>query len=262
MNINFLISTIDNRISNIKLNQNFHYTISHQITKDLNEQSCSWIKNLDSLVNVKYVICAEIGVSANRNHAILNRFKNCNYFIISDDDVEYDFDAIPQILSCLDKFEAITFQIKKPNGLLFKNYPKQSNWHNFFSIGPVGSIEIAFKEPFLKEMILFNECFGPGSKNQIGEDYIFMFDNVVRKKKKIRYCPVPFVQHDEYSTGSNFSDRKLNYGRGAMLRYCFGSFVYPIIIIWSIKKYPVYKKYISFRHILLDLFKGSKNLRC
>jgi hypothetical protein len=256
-----LTSTLNDRICDIELHDGQLYTISHQITKPLSHKSKLKIDDLLNLKNVKYSLCSKKGVAANRNNSISNRFSNC-YYIVSDDDVFYDYDKIKSITNYISKYEAITFQIMKSKNIPYKHYSNVSRWHNLFSIGSVGSIEIGFSERFISKMNLFNEKFGPGSKNHIGEDFIFMFDNVVRNKNKIRYCPIPFVYHPNTSTGFNFKSKKIILGRGAMFRECFGFISFIISFIWSVKKYPKYKQEISFFEMLKNLLIGNKNFEC
>ena len=254
-----LVSTVDNRIKNLNLYDEYYYTISHQITEYLEVETIRFIEELKKQKNIRYVPCKRTGVAANRNNAIKYRFKDCVY-VISDDDVEYDRKLNNEIIKSVRKFGAITFQICRNSNTLFKSYSKNTYNHSLLTIGSVGSVEIAFNDAFLRDMTLFNERFGPGARFSIGEDFIFMFDNVVRKRRKIQYCTIPFVYHPDVSTGKKFS-YDINVGRGAMFRYCFGYIGLLVNLLFAVKKWTVYRSQISFVVIIREMYVGWKRAK-
>ena len=89
----------------------------------------------------------------------------------------------------------------------------------------------------------------------IGEDFIFAMD-LYKMKTKMLFLPIPVVKHPRDSTGGSL-DQKVIFGRGAMFARVFGWKAFVINLLFSIKKYTVYRKKISFFSYLTLLTKGT-----
>lgn len=232
MNLNVLISTVDNKFFNKDNNINYSTIIINQLIN-----SDKSILESDNIFSFK-----EKGLSKSRNRAI--ELCDSDIALISDDDVEYvdDFDKI--ILKAFEEniyADIITFQVKTPTGELFKNnYQKFQFIHNIKTIMKVSSIEIAVRISSIKEKKLkFDERFGLGSNFPTGEEAIFLSD-AIKNGLKIVYLPIPIVIHPQESSGGMFKNNpSLIMAKGAMFYRIFGLVGYFVSFLFALKKYKL-----------------------
>lgn len=259
-----LISTIDERIMQVRniiqeYDKNIHYIISHQVSKKNNldiEQYCKEIAISD---NITYSRLEDKGVAKNRNNT-LRFIRKDAICLILDDDIQLCADIFPTIIQSFEQnpeADFISFKILDLEGHDYKPYPKEKQWHTIRTLTGIGTTEMAFKSDFiLKNNILFDEKFGPGSDiYPIGEDFIVAMD-LYKMKTKMLFLPIPIVKHPRVSTGLSF-DQKVIFGRGAMFARVFGWKAFVINILFSIKKYSSYSKEKSLFSYLSLLTKGS-----
>ena len=134
---------------------------------------------VDSDSNVKMLNTCTIGTSISRNLALENA--TGDICIFADDDIKYvpDYERIlmDSFLEYTDA-DIITFQIKTPDGSLFKNnYMTSRRWHNQRTVLKCASIEIAFRrESVLNADLNLDIEFGLGSRYRIHDDVIFLSD--------------------------------------------------------------------------------------
>ena len=111
----------------------------------------------------------------------------------------------------------------------------------------VSSIEITFKLKSIQNAnIKFDEEFGLGTEMPTGEESIFLVDAYKKKFLKILYVPIPIVIHPLESSGTEWNNEKMIKGKGAMFGRMFGKFGYFFNLLFSLKKYSLYKKEHSF----------------
>lgn len=262
--LNLLISTINNRIQGLKKiiikKENVVFTVSHQITDQLDDATKAYIDEISVLGNVIYSPINSQGVAKNRNNALKHRVKGA-ICMLADDDVVYFNDAFSKIISLFEAdkgIEILTFKIKTFRGSDYKSYKKFPFKHNIKTLSNIGIIDVAFKEEVIaKYNLSFDEKFGPGGYYSIGEDFIFMTD-AIKKKVNIFYRPVDIVQHGDVGTGQILRD-DIVYGRGAMFGRVFGLLSFTLNVYFAIKNFKKYKSRYSFLEYSGLLFKGSFN---
>ncbi len=261
MILNVLISTIDNRILGlkniIKEKKDVIYTVSHQVTSELDEQTQNYKETLLGLSNVVYSQINSRGVAKNRNNALKYRVKD-SICLLCDDDVIYfekSFDTIVETFLKDESLEFLTFKIKTFQGDDYKNYRDYEFRQNIRTLTSIGIIDVAFKEEVIEKYSLsFDERFGPGAKYAIGEDFIFMTD-ACKKGANIVYKPIDIVQHDTLGTGATLRD-DIIFGRGAMFARVFGLNAAVINMLFASKNYVKYKTKYTFYNYTSLLYKG------
>jgi hypothetical protein len=180
-----LISTIDNRILNLKNivqknNIEITYIISHQVTKILEKECQNYIDTLEHRADVIYDSLGSRGVAKNRNNTL--RFVEPKAIcLILDDDVllcQDIFENVIQSFNDNSNADFISFKILDLEGKDYKVYPKEKQSHTLRTLTGIGTTEIAFRsELVLDNDIAFDEDFGPGAeKYPMGEDFIFVID--------------------------------------------------------------------------------------
>ncbi|MGI9533099.1 hypothetical protein, partial [Lutimonas sp.] len=136
-------------------------------------------------------------------------------------------------------------------------------WMNQRAIMKVSSVEIAFRsDSILKNNLKFDEKFGLGSTFPTGEEAIFLSD-ALKKGLKIKYVPIPIVQHPKESSGYNYTNNySLIMGKGAMLCRIFGWKAYVISIAFALKKYKLSSiSLIKFIQIMFEGISSYKRLQ-
>lgn len=203
MLLNILISTIDNRIEQVKnvlleYRDDVQYIISHQYS---NEK----YKNFPHELVRNDVLISQIpgkGVARSRNNAISVATGDIGLF--SDDDVIYtydDFDSVLNIFAKDPSLDVVVFKIKTPpEKPEYKKYPKYPV--KLVSLPfSVGTIEIAFKvKEIQKNEILFDERFGAGNSLLIGSDENIFILDCIKNGLNVWFYPIYIVQHPYEST--------------------------------------------------------------
>ena len=261
-----LISTIDERIIQVrniiqKYDNNIHYIISHQVSKKNNLDVEKYCEELSMKDNIIYSRLEGRGVAKNRNNT-LKFIEPSSLCLILDDDVlmcQNAFKSVTKAFHDNSDADFISFKILDLEGNDYKPYPKEKQWHTLRTLTGIGTTEIAFRSDLILDNdVRFDEDFGPGSTvYPIGEDFIFTMD-LYKIKTKMLFVPIPIVKHSQDSTGSSL-DQKVIFGRGAMLARVFGWKAFFIDFLFAIKKYPAYRKQISFVSYLSLLLRGANN---
>ena len=227
-----LISTVDDKFMKRKYIPKCEYLLINQL---INKDNSDY--KLSNVFSFK-----EKGLSKSRNKAL--ELCDGDIALISDDDVEYVENLQEIIIRAFEEnrdADIITFQVKIPDGKLFKeNYKNFKFTHNIKTIMRVSSIEIAFRINSIKEKNLqFDESFGLGTQYPTGEEAIFLYD-AMRKGLKIIYLPIPIVYHPKESSGGMFKNNPiLIKAKGAMFYRIFGIKSYLISLLFACKKYKI-----------------------
>lgn len=211
--------------------------IINQITDDsvLNK------KIVDRENNITMMNFNEIGLSKSRNRGLEN--SNTDIVLLTDDDVVFKPNCDDIIRNAFEEnkdADIITFQVKTPEGELFKNYSKVPFRHNKRSILKVSSIEIAIKKDAVdKYRVKYDEDFGLGSKYVSGEENIFLID-CIKKGMNIIYEPKVINIHPKETSGNDL-DLKAIYSKGALFYRMFGISSILMSVYFVIKKRKILK---------------------
>lgn len=233
MNLQILISTMNKKTID-ELNIKEKNILTNCLIINQTDKNVEFTEGKNSMISYN-----EKGLSKSRNRAIENA---SGYIcIICDDDVEYipGFEDI--ILNEFDKnpnSDVITFQIKTPEGDLFKKYQDFEFNHNKRSILRVSSIEVAFKLNSIKEKnIKFDELFGLGAKYASGEENIFLMD-CLNKGLNIKYIPKIIAIHEKESSGKTLNEKAI-YSKGALFYRLFGVKSIILNFLFIVKKFKI-----------------------
>ncbi len=211
---------------------------------------------------IRLFLFHEMGLAKSRNRAI--ELASEEICLFCDDDTLYTPGFEEHIQKAFEEnpgADIITFQIKTPEGNLFKDYPKDKMFHNLRTIMKVSSIEIAFKRTsILKAGLKFDERFGLKSNFPTGEENIFLAD-AIKKGLKILYIPVPIAIHPVETSGRTF-DETLVKAKGAMFYRIFKEKAYLVSFLFAIKKYKNSPfSLLEFYNLMLKGINEFKSLR-
>lgn len=206
----------------------------------------------------------ESGLSNNRNNAIklaVDRFsEQDNYLYICDDDITVNVDGLLNAIDVMreEKLSCLTGMVATNDGF-FRNYKSYAYSHSRLSAAKVCSVEILVDLSFVfSRSIYFDKDFGLGGRYPSGEEFIFIND-LLSADGKVEFSPIILCKHPPLSSGDDFytSNHKIM-AKGAMLRRVFPFYIcYPMIIIFSIKKYRVYRDSVSFLSFIKNMIKGA-----
>lgn len=198
----------------------------------------------------------ETGLSKSRNRNLNNITEEI--CLITDQDILFKQGFHNHIITAFQEnpgADIIVFQIEDLDGKPLKKYKNVPFWMNHRDIMKVSSVEIAFRSSsILNNHIKFDERFGLGAIFPTGEEAIFLSD-ALKKNLKIKYLPIPIVQHPIESSGYNFEhNHTLITAKGAMLYRIFGPIAYPVSILFAFKKFKLSS--LSFKKFMTIMLQG------
>lgn len=251
LDLQILVSTLNDGIYNIKILSSFNYVVVHQITN--NEKYDEYIeKNFSS--NVLYIEMKGIkGLSKSRNRAI--RESTSRYLWIMDDDVEIYSDAKEKILELVYNYKADLFLLGHNNVNKTTKIKIYSYYLKKIQCGCVSSIDMLIDTKNFGKKVFFDENFGLGTNNPSGEEFIFSCD-LIKSGGKIYRSSLITALHPEYESGFDFlSEKKLIITKKKMFIRAFGEKVgNTMFVIFFIKKLPVILKKRAFKNFISVIF--------
>lgn len=253
MNIEVIVSTMNDGILNLKINKDLNYLIIHQVTNLSNLEKYDELAESFNSRGVRYIRSYESGLSKSRNLGIENSIGE--YLWIMDDDVTIFDSAMDDIKKCIDSHSADLFVLNYISDESQKNIKITESYLNILSVASVSSISMLIKKSSIGGDIRFDEGFGLGTKYPSGEEYIFCCDFLKSGKKifktNIITCSHPPVTsgQDFYSTPNKLAAKKY------MFRRTHGVVVgYILYIGFLIKKFPILFKSKSLLNTLRSFF--------
>ena len=248
MTLDVLISTFSDRITNLSLpdkKEGVRYIIVHQKYRAVKTLPDDILKRSD----VKYIKTETVGLTKSRNIALES--SDADLKLIADDDIAFlpNFDKVIKDSYQKYKFDVGVFKIKSiGSGSEFRKYPSKDKWYNKIDCLNVCSIEMVITKSCNTK---FDESFGIGGKYLCGEESIYLFDTI-RKKRKIKYISKYIVSHPLESTVVTGGSKVLE-AKGAVLKYGFGRLLSLIFImklsvmsrfnkIYNINRIDVFRK--------------------
>ena len=207
-------------------------------------------------INITYVETTERGLSRSRNMALSKAQESI--CILCDNDVEYveGYDRIinDAFLRYADA-DVIVFFIKRPERI--KPVFSSPRRMGYLSVLKIFSPEIAFRRNNITG-IGFNELFGAGARYRMGEENLFLYD-CLKKKKKIMYVPEMIASvRDEESTWFNGYDKDFFISRGANYAAMSKYMSVLLILQFAVRKRSLYLQNMKMPEAVSDMFEGRR----
>ena len=172
----------------------------------------------------KIIELPTIGVAKSRNAALENA--QGKYLIFADDDIIFDENGIKQLL---EYFEAhpecaiIMAQTTDETGALRKSYPAKAHKLTRFNSAKAATYEMMVRVEAIRNAgIQFDENFGAGVDNFLGDEYIFIADALKRGLQGM-YLPIRVAIHPKESSGSTWGTERDLKARSAVFARVFGA---------------------------------------
>jgi len=211
-------STLSDRIRNIdypKGNKEHEVIV---LVQNPEEVSYSTEKLQGKLVELK-----SRGVAKSRNAAI--KYASGKYLIFGDDDITFIEEGIAELISYFESHpdcSIILAQTSDESGKLRKVYPSRIHKLSKYNSAKAATYEMMIRiESIRSAGIEFDENFGAGVENYLGDEYIFIADALNKGLRGV-YLPIKVAIHPFDSSGSRWGTDKDLKARSAVFTRVFG----------------------------------------
>ncbi len=155
--------------------------------------------------DVRIIRLKSTGVAVSRNAAI--REAAGEVLVFGEEDVAWLTKGLAAVLATFEDNPRLAVLLGRANdetGALRKRYPAVREAATIWNSARVGTIELAIRPELIRRAnVTFDEGFGAGTENFLGDEYIFVAD-ANRAKLKCDYFPITFSQHPKDSSGNRF----------------------------------------------------------
>lgn len=175
------------------------------------------------------------GVTASRNTAIQEA--KGEVLLFGEEDVTWLPSGVDDVLAIFDdnpRLAVFLGRAQNETGALRKRYPAYRELATVWNSARVGTIELAVRPEMVRRAnVGFDEQFGAGTENFLGDEYIFVAD-ALRAKLKCEYFPVTFSEHPAESSGTQFGTIADARARSRVFDRVFGWFApVPRAALWA-----------------------------
>lgn len=208
--------------------------------------------------NTKHALFSyhERGLSRSRNRALENT--KADILIVADDDLQYVDGYVEIVEAGFKKYpdaDIIAFRVDDHEGNVSHAY--KPGRINIFSAMKLSSVQLSFRVASFKKLnIHFDESFGAGTENYMGEESILLI-RAIKKGLRVYSHPIKIAQLTAgESTWFNGYTEKYFYVKGRAFKAMF-PLLSPIIALrFVIVKYPLYKNDIKPWGALRNILSG------
>lgn len=188
------------------------------------------------------------GVAKSRN--VVLHAADSEYLLFADDEIKFDSLGIKKILEYMKSnpdCDLLLAQTKDTEGNLRKNYPSQPTPLNKFNSAKAATYEMLIRVDSVRKLgIRFDENFGAGVPQYLGDEYIFITD-LLKRGGRATFLPITLAIHPVESSGSGWGSKKDLSARAAVFTRVFGPLA-PLVRFGFILKN--YKKISGFNDVL------------
>ena len=169
------------------------------------------------------------GVAKSRNRAIW--LARGEYLVFSDDDVTFDTAGLERAIKFLDsnpKYSLLLGQAVDQTGALRKRYPTSVTKLGRFNSARAATYEMIIRVDAVRQLgVQFDENFGAGAVNYLGDEYIFIVD-LIKAGGKAVFAPITIAMHPTESSGSRWGSPADRRARAIIFTRVFGVFA-PLV---------------------------------
>ena len=218
-------STMAQRVGNIvqpPLHKNWNVAIIIQ-----NPENMAWrgsgLAELVMREDLEIEELNSIGVAKSRNRAIW--LAKGEYLVFSDDDIRFDVEGLEAATKFLDdnpQYSLLLAQAVDESGSLRKRYPKGVEVLNKFNSARAATYEMVIRVEAVRQLgVWFDEEFGAGALNYLGDEYIFIVD-LLKAGGKAVFAPITIAMHPTESSGARWGSERDRKARAVIFTRVFG----------------------------------------
>jgi glycosyltransferase involved in cell wall biosynthesis len=164
------------------------------------------------------------GVAKSRNEVI--RESGGRYVVFSDDDIVFNESGLGEVVDYLDSHPDVSLvlaQAVDDKGRLRKKYPTRPTRLGLFNSAKAATYEMVLRlDDSRSSDVWFDEDFGAGAVNYLGDEYIFIVD-LVRAGRRCMFLPITIAMHPEESSGSRWGTEADLRARATIFTRVFGA---------------------------------------
>jgi hypothetical protein len=179
--------------------------------------------SLPSRSDISVVPVDGTGAARSRNAAIVAC--DTELLLFSDDDVDLIADGLARLLRLFADTPSLVLaagRTKLPPGGSAKVYPEDPRRLTLFNSAKVGTVELAIRPAHVRAAgVRFDERFGAGTENAVGDEYIFIAD-CLRAGLAGGYWPITIAAHAGPSSGTDFASAAVTRARARVFERVFG----------------------------------------
>jgi glycosyltransferase involved in cell wall biosynthesis len=173
--------------------------------------------------DVRYVHLESTGVTKSRNEVMAQA--RGRFLLFADDDVVLHEEGIRRLLSELQRDDDLALAVGASvdeQGRPRKRYPRRAVRLHRWNAGKAATYEMMLRRSaFLRTGVRFDEHFGAGTENYLGDEYILIAD-AIHVGMRGRFFPYTVATHPVVSSGSRFGTVGDAAARAAVFRRVFG----------------------------------------
>jgi len=178
------------------------------------------------------------GVAKSRNVVLDNT--TTKYLLFADDEIVFLNDGIKAAVSYLEANPAcdlVLAQTIDTNGQLRKTYPSGELALTKFNSAKAATYEMIVRvESAKRKGVRFDESFGAGVENYLGDEYIFITD-LLKKGGKASFLPITIAIHPAESSGSRWGTESDLRARAQVFTRVFGVYAPLVRTAFYLKNY-------------------------
>ncbi|MCF8529010.1 MAG: glycosyltransferase family 2 protein [Aquiluna sp.] len=193
-----------------------------------------------------------IGVAKSRNRSIwLARGK---YLVFGDDDVEFQVEGLEEAIEFLDthpQYSLLLGQAIDETGSLRKQYPNNRQALTKYNSARAATYEMIIRVESVRSLgVFFDEEFGAGASNYLGDEYIFIVDLLAAGGHAV-FMPITIAMHPAESSGSRWGSAKDRRARAVIFSRVFGNKAVLVRFVFGLRRL---KELGSIKNLILFTF--------
>ena len=238
-------STLADRLTNISPPK---LSLAHEVLISVqNPQKVSYPK---PSYDCEILESTQTGVAKSRNLVLEN--SEGKYLLFADDEIRFKSEAILEAIEYLEKNPRVDLVLARTEDTasnLRKSYPASKTALTRFNSAKAATYEMLVRVSSIRsKQIRFDEDFGAGVAQYLGDEYIFISD-LLKSRGKAVFLPITIAIHPVESSGSDWGSERDLKARAAIFTRVFGIWA-PIMrsafYIQSWKKTPGFKSFFRF----------------
>jgi len=177
------------------------------------------------------------GVTKSRNAVIDNT--ETEYLVFADDDIEVIPNGLRQVVEYMDHHPDVSLVLARVNAgeKPRKNYPSEITKLTKLNSAKAATPEMVIRVEDIRQAgVYFDEEFGAGAKNYLGDEYIFVSDCLSKGLKAVS-VPISIASHDALSSGTLWQSTESAVARARVFSRVFGPMAIWAKLGFAIKNY-------------------------
>lgn len=199
-------------------------------------QGSTTVSTTQSEKNYKRIELPSKGVAKSRNAAISNA--ETKYLLFGDDDIVFNEDSINSAIAFLESHPGISLlllQAVDEDNVLRKSYPTKPHNLKLTNSAKAATYEMIIRvADFKSKSIYFDENFGAGAKNYLGDEYILIAD-ALRAGLKGQFLPLTIAMHPAESSGNLRNTKNDALARSKIFTRVFGIWAPAMRLLFVLK---------------------------